>query len=377
MIGPRLRRVVALSAVGAAAGAVLVACGDDRSAIDYVIDARVSSYNANTVNGHADGSIMALSRVLPGFSIVGPDGQIIADRDVGTVTPKPGGAFTLRYEFTPAAAFSDGTPLACDDIVLAATALSGKTPGFDAATNAGYRNIATVDCKPGERGATVTFERGSDYSQWAALFGAGTLLPSRLVAKKAGVPNVVDPIRKGDKAAISKIAEAWNTGFALRPGTEIDEAAFPSSGPYKLSSYTVDGGLKLIANEKWWGVAPAAETVTVWPRGTNGKAALDGSKATVVDTEDLALGDSVAGRDAPSTPVNRTTLHDPAPLSVTQLMFASKGVAADPLVRRALASCMPRDTIARAYGASGQVWNLRTASPADPLGPALNVQYGR
>ncbi|WFN94595.1 ABC transporter substrate-binding protein [Gordonia sp. LUNF6] len=378
MIHPRLRRAAALLAVGAAAGGALVACGGEkRSDVDYLIDARVSSYNVNTVDAHADGALMALTRVLPGFSIVGPEGQILADRDVGTVSQEQGEALTLRYDFTPAAVYSDGTALSCDDLFLAATAMGGSVPGFDAATNAGYRDIARVECTPGARTATVVFKRGSAYGQWNELFGSGTLLPAHVVARLAGVPNVVDPIRSGDRTAIAKIAKAWNTGFDLRPGAAVEADRFPSAGPYRIDSYTVDGGLKLVANDKWWGARPAAQTITVWPRGTDGEAALDGSRSTVIDTADLALGDRVSGRAAPTTPVDRSTLREPAPLSVTQLVFAGKGAAADPLVRKALASCMPRDALARRFGTNGVVWNLRTASPADPLGPSLNVQYGR
>lgn len=114
----------------------------------------------------------------------------------------------------------------------------------------------------------------------------------------------------------------------------------------------------------------------MWPRGITASA-LDGSRATVVDTADLALGTKVSGETSPSTPVNRTTIREEAPLAVTQLVFADKGVGSDPLVRRALASCMPRDALARRFGANGVTWNLRSASPADPLGPSLNTQYGR
>ncbi|MBM7367802.1 ABC transporter substrate-binding protein [Gordonia hydrophobica] len=378
MITPRLRRVAAMLAAGAAAGALLVACGsDDRADVDYLIDARVASYNVNTVDGHADGAVMALARVLPGFSIVGPEGQIIADRDIGRVTQERGTALTLRYEFAKDAAYSDGTAMTCDDLFLAATAMSGATKGFDASTNAGYGDIDRVDCAPGDKVATVVFKRGRDYGQWRELFGAGTLLPAHVVAKAAGVPNVVDPIRAGDTKAVAAIAKAWNTGFDLKPGTAIDEKKFPSAGPYRIASYTVDGGLELVANDKWWGAAPASGEVTVWPRGTNGEAALDGSRATVVDSGDLALGDRVSGVESATPVANRTSERDEAPLAVTQLVFAGKGVGADPLVRRALALCMPRDALARRFGANGITWNLRAASPADPLGPSLNAQYSR
>ncbi|ALG84720.1 ABC transporter substrate-binding protein [Gordonia phthalatica] len=378
MIHPRLRRAAAIIAAGSAAGALLVACGsEDRADVDYIVDARVASYNVNTVEGHADGAIMALSRVLPGFAIVGPDGQIMADRDVGRVTEESGRSLTLRYEFDKAAVYSDGKPMTCDALFLAATAMSGTTKGFDAATHAGYEDIERVDCKPGDKVATVVFKRGRDYGQWRELFGAGTLLPPQVVAQAAGVPNVVDPIRSGDKKAIAAIAKAWNTGFALKPGAPVDQKKFPSAGPYRIDSYTVDGGLKLLANDKWWGAAPTSDEITVWPRGTNGESALDGSRATVIDTGELALADKLSGAESATVPTDRTTEREPAPLAVTQLVFASKGIGADRTIRRALASCMPRDVLARRFGANGVTWNLRSASPADPLGPSLNVQYGR
>ena len=378
MIHPRLRRAAAIIAAGGAAGALLVACGsEDRADVDYIVDARVASYNVNTVDGHADGAVMALSRVLPGFAIVGPDGQIMADRDIGTVTEEPGRTLTLRYEFNRAAVYSDGKPMTCDSLVLAATAMSGDVKGFDAATNAGYGDIERVDCKPGEKVGTVVFKKGRDYGQWRELFGAGTLLPAHVVAKAAGVPNVVDPIRTGDKKAVSAIAKAWNTGFALKPGDPVDQKRFPSAGPYRIDSYTVEGGLKLVANDKWWGAAPSSDEITVWPRGTNGESALDGSLATVVDTGDLAFGDKLSGAESSTVPADRTSVREPAPLAVTQLVFAGKGVGGERLVRRALASCMPRDSLARRFGANGVTWNLRSVSPSDPLGPSLNVQYGR
>ncbi len=365
-------------AVTAAAGALLTACGgDDRSDIDYLVDAGVRTYNANTRVGHADGTLMALTRVLPGFSIVGPDGQVIADRDIGTVAVEDGADLTLRYTFGPDAVYSDGVAMTCDDLLLAATALGGRVKGFDAATDAGYADIARVDCRPGDRSATVVFDRGRGYGQWNELFGAGTLLPAHVVARLAGVPNVVDPIRDGDKKALAKIAKAWNTGFSLTPGAPVDEKVFLSSGPYRIDGYSDDGGLTLVANDKWWGTAPAVDSITVWPRQARGKADIDGSRALVVDTADLTAADEALGRATATTPPDRTRMRDEPPLAVTQLVFAARGVGGDSLVRRALASCMPRDALARQYGANGVVWNLRTVSPADPLGPALNAQYGR
>ncbi|WP_132993492.1 ABC transporter substrate-binding protein [Gordonia zhaorongruii] len=380
MIGPRLRRVAALAATLAAAGTVMVACGgeeEEHSSIDYLTDARVASYNANTPDGYANGSLMALTRVLPGFSFIGPDGQIVADRDIGSATLQEDSPQTVEYAFNPAAVYSDGHKMTCDDLLLAATALGGEHRQFDAASNAGYQDIKTVDCAPGSRTATVTFERGKTYENWRGLFGAGTLLPAHVVGRLAGVSNVGNAIRTNDRAAIAKIAKAWNTGFAMKPGEAIDPKVFVSAGPYRIRDFTAEKGLRLVSNDKWWGQEPTLGDATIWTRGTDGDTALKDGVVDVVDSDDLAAADKVAGRESPAPGADRGAARDPASLSVTSLVFSRKGAVSDLKVRQALASCMPRNELARAHGANGVVWSMRSVAPADSLGPSLNVQYGR
>ncbi|GAC57356.1 hypothetical protein GOHSU_18_01110 [Gordonia hirsuta DSM 44140 = NBRC 16056] len=377
------RRVIRGVVVGLAAtlvGTLTVACGgSDRDQIDYLVDAGVPDYNVNTVEGYSSGAIMALARVLPGFSYLGPDGQVVADRDIGTVTVQEGSTLTLEYTFDEKAVYSDGAPMVCDDLALAAAAMGGKVRGFAPATTAGYRDISKVDCTAGAKSATVVFARGRDYVQWQSLFGVGALLPAHVVGRRSGVTDVVGALNSGDQRAIAKIAEAWNTGFQLEPGRQIDAADFPSAGPYRLESFTAEDGLTLVANETWWGDAPATRKVVVWPRGTESDRAVADSRIEVLDTADLALADRVMGRAAAGAEgsENRTSAKDPRPLSVTQLVPAARGVMSEPAVRRAFAACVPRDELARRFGANGLVWSLRTIAPGDPLGSALNSQYAR
>ncbi|MFT4086925.1 MAG: ABC transporter substrate-binding protein [Gordonia sp. (in: high G+C Gram-positive bacteria)] len=372
-----LRRATVAATVAAATAALLVACGDkDADTLDYLIDGAVTGYNVNTVEGNASGAVMAFPRVLPGFSYLGPQGQVVADRDIGDVSLVEGPVLTVKYDFNPDAVYSDGHAMTCDDLLLAATAMGGKVPGFDASTHAGYSDIAKVDCTPGAKSATVTFARNRDYADWRALFGVGTLLPAHVVAEAAGLADVTGPIQKNDKAALAKIAKAWNTAFALKPGESVDSSKILSSGPYRVSEYSTGGGLKLVVNDKWWGARPATPTVTVWPRGTDGARQLADGHVDVTDTADVAAADKLAGKADDGAP-NRVAAKDPKSPSVTQLLLAEKGVFAADAVRRAFAACVPRDTIARKHGANGLVWNLRTVAPADPLGPALNAEFAR
>lgn len=360
---------------GLAMVGVVSACGDDPPpTLDYLTDARLSTANANTADGNADGALMLTSRVLPGFSFLGASGQVTPDRDIGTVTAQPGAVQTLTYQFTPDAAFSDGTPLDCDDLVLAWTAMNGRYPEFGAATTAGYRDIDKIDCDAGSKRATVSFERGRDYRDWRSLFGAGTLMPAQVVARSAGVGDVLAPIRSGNRPTIRRIAKAWRSAFELRVGA-VDVDAMPSSGPYEISDVT-DSGVLLVPNSKWWGDAPKVSRILVHGRSDSARL-ITGNSYDVADvTAGLTDGDAarsdqnsagqVQARDAPGRA-----------LGVEELVLSRRGVFADAAVRQAFASCVPRDVLTRKFGQGAQLWNLRTLAPADRLASSINSEFGQ
>lgn len=364
-------------------GAGLIAgCSRDDAppTITYVVDADIRSYNANTENGNADGVLMAFTRVLPGFSYLGDAGQVTPDRDVGTVTREPGTRLSLKYQFNPRATYSDGTAMDCDDLVLAWAAMSGRFGQFTPATTAGYRDIDSVDCAPGDKTATVTFAAGRDPSDWASLFGAGTLLPAQVVARAAGVPDVSDPIRTGNRAAIARIATAWNTGFDLAPG-DLDPERFPSAGPYKIASYSTSGGVVLVANDKWWGDPPATSRIAIFGRSSDAAGRIADGDYDVADvTAGLVAGaDEMRSGATSAAATAGAGLRVGAPgqaLGVEGLVLSGRGVFADARVRRAFASCVPRDALARQFGYGAQMWNMRVLAPGDELAASLNGEFG-
>ncbi len=363
-----IRALASTVAVAFAAG-LLTACGDDGPpTIDYLVDARITTYNANTVSGNADGALMVTGRLLPGFSLLGAAGQVIPDRDVGSVTRLDGDRLTLRYEFVPEAVFSDGVALDCDDLLLAWAAMSGRFRGFTPATTAGYRDIDSVECAAGERTATVTFKPGRDYRDWASLFGAGTMLPAHVVAHDAGIADVIDPIRAGNDAVIARIAKAWNEGFPLVPGP-VDEARLPSSGPYRVDRYSRTDGLVLVANDKWWGERPKTARIVVWGRGTDATRRLPEGRFDIADVTAGMIDGDVAGTHGAANPARA--------LAVEELVLATRGVFGDVRVRQAFASCTPRDGLARRFGQGARMWNQRLLAPADNLAGPINNDFGR
>src|SRR6478735_7009598 len=308
MVAPS-RSVVVAAVLSLIGGLGLSSCsGSPADAIDYAVDGTLVTYNTNTVAGAASAGPQAFARVLTGFSYHGPDGQIVGDHDFGTISVVGRAPLVLDYEISAGAVYSDGKPITCDDMVLAWASQSGRLPGFDAANRAGYSDIAAVI--------------------------------------------------NNDGPAVERIAQVWNNTWNLSPD-DFDAKRFPSSGPYKIDSVNKDGSVVLVANDKWWGAKPVTNKITVWPRGADIQDKVNQGAYDVVDVATgssgtLNLPDDYVRTDSPSA-------------GIEQLIFAPRGPMAGPAARRALASCTPRDVIAK--NAAVPIANAR-------LNPASEDAYG-
>lgn len=339
--GLRFRRATVLVAVVLTISLGLSACGGGTAdEIDFAVDGRLTTYNTNTVAGAASGGPQAFARVLTGFHYHGPDGQIVGDTDFGTVSVVGRSPLVLDYEINADAVYSDGEPVSCDDMVLAWAAQSGRFPSFDAASRAGYRDILTVDCAPGQKKARVSFAPDRNFVEFGQLFDATSLMPTHVIAEELGI-DVIAAIRTQDVPAVDRIAAAWNTIWELSP--DIDVAKFPSSGPYKLDSVTEDGAVVLVANDRWWGAPPQTPTITVWPHAADIGDRISQGELDVVDIAAGSAGTLNLPDDYDTT--------SSASAGVQQLIFAPGGPLAAPPARRALALCTPRDVLARNAGA--------------------------
>lgn len=337
----RPRRVTILAAVILLLGGLgLSACaGGPAEEIDYAVDGTLVTYNTNTVTGAASAGPQAFARVLTGFNYHGPEGQVVGDRDFGTISVVGRAPLILDYVISDDAVYSDGKPVTCDDMVLAWAAQSGRFPGFDAASRAGYGDVADVDCAPGQKKARVSFAQDRGFVDFGQLFAATAMMPSHVIADELGSGDgaVTAAVQAGDLPAIERIAQLWNTIWNLTP--DLDLKRFPSSGPYKLSSVTGDGAVVLVANDKWWGAKPVTGKITVWPRGADVQERLNDGKYDVVDiaagsSGSLNLPDGYVRSDSPSA-------------GIEQLIFAPSGPLLQPAARRAVALCTPRDAIAQ------------------------------
>lgn len=354
----RWRRALALPlAIGAAAGlSALTSCSaGSADQIHYAVDGALISYNTTTVAGAASAGAQAFARTLTGFGYHGPDGQVVADHDFGTISVVGRAPLVLDYQINDDAVYSDDKPITCDDMVLAWAAQSGRFPQFGAASQAGYVDIAGVDCKPGQKKARVSFAQDRNFVDYKQLFTATSMMPSHVIADELGVADggVTDALVTTNTPVVDKIAQVWNTTWELKP--DLDPKHFPSSGPYKIDSVLDGGAVVLVANDRWWGAEPATKRITVSPQGADIQDRVNKRKVDVVD---VATGSS----GALTTPDDYQRAEAPSG-GIQQLIFAPAGPLAETPARRALALCTPRDAIARDAGAP--VANTRLSSATD------------
>lgn len=336
----RIRRAAAALAAAVAVIGSLTSCGESAAnEIDYAVDGTLNTYNTNTVAGAASAGPQAFARVLTGFGYHGPDGQVVADHDFGSISVVGREPLVLDYQIADNAVYSDGKPITCDDMVLAWAAQSGRYPQFNAASKAGYTDIATVDCQPGQKKARVSFAIDRNFADYSQLFTATSMMPSHVIADELGF-DITTALQAGDPAQVDQIAQVWNTTWNLAP--RIDPKRFPSSGPYRIDAVRDDGAVVLVANDKWWGAKPVTKRITVWPRGTDVQDRVNDGTFDVVD---VATGSS----GTLTTPDDYDRVDSPS-AGVEQMIFSRQGPMSAVQARRALALCTPRDQIARNAG---------------------------
>jgi peptide/nickel transport system substrate-binding protein len=337
----------------------LSACsGSAADQIDYVVDGALRTYNANTVAGAASAAAQAFARTLTGFGYHGPDGQVVADHDFGTISVVGGAPLVLDYQIADKAVYSDGKPVTCDDMVLAWAAYSGRFTGFDAASRAGYADIADIQCQSGQKKARVSFLPDRNVVDYIQLFTATSMMPSHVIADELGA-DVTAALLGSNMPVVDRIVRVWNTTWDLRPN--IDTRHFPSSGPYKIESVLEGGAVVLAANEHWWGGTPMTKRIKVWPQSADIQ---DRVNSKSVDVVDVAAGSS--GSLLTPDDYERT---DSASAGIEQLIFAPRGPLSQTPARRAVALCTPRDLIAHDAGVPIANVRLHTISE-DAVGQA-------
>ncbi|MBO3086460.1 ABC transporter substrate-binding protein [Cellulomonas fengjieae] len=244
------------------------------------VAAPFTSLNAGTAEGRTPGSTLVRSLVNGGFVSLDEDGVAVLDEGFGTVEKLADSPLTVRYTIAPDAAWSDGTAVTPDDLLLEWAARSGQlddvTPELDAqggitnndALDAGVAFAATspalvqVQQRPTVEGATLTLVYAAPVPDWQAALDVN--VPAHVVGRSAlGVEDataaaaaVSKAIVDEDKAALSSVSAAWRTQFdADALAQHVDHAV--TTGPYAVDLVVPGERVELVRNEEYRGEQPA------------------------------------------------------------------------------------------------------------------------
>lgn len=343
------RKKASALAVLLGASLVLAACtggGSDTPNADtsnepvtftYAYEQEWQAYNAATANTNASLNAIPMNRVTLGFWYFAPDGSIAPETDFGTYEKVSDDPLTINYSFADDAVWSDGNPIDCDDAYLAWYSNSGQTDNFKTISTDGYEDIKTVECADGDKDFTVTYDK--PYADWIANFGS--ILPAHVVEQESGVDDLIAAINDKDTKGLEAAGDFWTDGWVFKPGDLPDESIIPSSGPYKLSKWESGNSLTLVANDNYYGDAPAADTVVIRFINANSQPqALENGEIQAMDPQpnpDLQkqleqLGDAIVFDTADQ-------------FTWEHFDYNFDGVFADKALREAFALCLPRQTI--------------------------------
>lgn len=317
------------------------ASAGNQNQISYAYEQEFSAYNNDNASANAVANTVVLNQVFGYFSYVDPKGNIQQDTDFGTFEKVSDSPLKVKYTINDKAVWSDGTPVTASDWYLYWLAHNGKYTEFQPASTTGISDIIKPTDDPAGKTFTVTYSK--PFGDWQAALGTqnSPLLPAHVIEKATGT-NIADAVRNDDKAAITKIADFWNnkwTGFS--PGQLPSADLIPSSGPYKLGAWKAGQSITIVPNEKWWGAKPKNGGITVKfiPQEQQVQALQNGD-ADVIEPQPNV--DLISSLNNLGSAAKRNT--GPG-FSYDHLDFNFKSKFANPLLRDAIAKCMPRQEI--------------------------------
>ncbi|MCX6468153.1 MAG: ABC transporter family substrate-binding protein [Corynebacteriales bacterium] len=325
---------------GDSGGASSSAAGNQNQ-ISYAYEQEFSAYNNDNAAANAVANAVVTNQTFGFFSHVDPKGNVARDTDYGTFEKVSDNPLTVKYTINDKAVWSDGVPVTASDWYLFWLSHKGQYSEFQPVSTTGISDINKPTDDPNGKTFTVTYSK--PFGDWQTALGTQNqpLLPAHVIEKATGT-NVAEAVKNDDKAAIAKIADYWNNkwvGFA--PGQLPAADQIPSSGPYKLGEWKAGQSITVVPNDKWWGAKPKNGGITVKfiPQEQQVQALQNGD-ADVIEPQpnvDLvsslkALGDAAKINTGPG-------------FSYDHLDFNFRGKFANPLLRSAIAKCLPRQEI--------------------------------
>ena len=282
--------------------------------------------------------------MLTGFDYHGPEGQVVGDRDFGTIAVVGRAPLVLDYQISDNAVYSDGKPVhmrrhgaGLGRPVGPVSGLRRGQPGRATATS--RRSTA----RRGRRRRRVSFAQDRGFVDFGQLFAATAMMPSHVIADELGAGDaaVTAALQAGDLPTVDRIAQLWNTTWNLTPNVD-------------LKQLPVVGALQAELGAQRRRSRPRRQRQVVGRQARHRqdhrlaarrRRAGPRQRRRQYDVVDISAGSS----GTLTLPGDYTRTDSPS-AGIEQLIFAPGGPLLNPAARRAVALCTPRDLIAAERG---------------------------
>jgi len=242
----------------------------------------ISTLNQDVLGSTSNGIASDLAKLTrQSFYEVDAAGDLVANKDFGTVTVTKQSPFTVTYTLGKSAQWSDGSQVDATDMALAVAAAQNKTfKSVGAGTSLATAKIVGTP-KPGS--SSITLEFASPVFDWKTALQISE--PAHIVGKAAGLTGdvasvraaIVDAISNQNSGVIGKLGAAYSSAFTATS----DAGNFLSDGAYAVSSVAADS-IALKAQRDFAGSHKAiAEKVSLQIFADNATALTAVTKATV------------------------------------------------------------------------------------------------
>lgn len=362
------------------------------------------SYNDETDFGNATTNANIIYMSNERIAYYDKDLKFAQNPSFGTYEKLSDEPLRVKYTFADTATWSDGTPVTAADAFLLWAAKSGvynnteleKDKNDNVATlegenvffNGSDEGLKLITDVPeiSEDGKSITLTYSKPFVDWEVLAADPVGVAAHVVGKKAlGISDnaeaaqaLVDAFRNRDNAALSKIANVFNTGFNFKAMPE-DKDLVVGTGPYTITELNEEQYVVLEKNPNYKGShQPSIDKVTVRviPDPQASVTALQNKEVLVTQPQStadiLTQLQNLEGIDV-LTQTGGTYEH-------VDLVFANGGPF-DPnayggdadkalKVRQAFLHTIPRqkivDTIIRPLNPTAEIRNTFTAVPGSP-----------
>ncbi len=302
------------------------------------------SYNQRTYTGYSFVGQNILTPVLPRFNELDESGATLPVTEVGSYEVVSTDPYVLEY--TLSGEWSDGVPVTFADFLLAWAADGSGLRNEDGSPL--FNNFdylwERVDEPKAEMDATtfqLTFNEATPLNSKVV----DSLMPAHIALEQSGVTpaEFAAAVAAKDVAALTPVANFYNTAWEIPSGQDVDTSLMLSAGPYQLSEINADGTVVLIPNDEWAGEKGAIERIEFVPitgdeqlETALAAGDIDLAAPSVIDPETISQTFGQLSEDTFSQASGFSNSYE-------HLDFNIAGIFADPLLRKAFVACVPRE----------------------------------